>query len=193
METKSFIHVVGDKMPVSKLEDVSRDGIKFLYPEAYFKNGFSKVFHNAYSILNGFDKGYVNIRPDCFFHFWKPLENDGEEGVDYFIACEIEDTNPLTVEKLKTYGDLWDCACAECLELWTFNRYGQFQTSINLQYWFWMSIGRPFEGMTPILPNRKVVFPELKEGMRPANKERHDRLDFLYKQAMKRAEEDDLK
>jgi len=29
--------------------------------------------------------------------------------------------------------------------------------------------------------------------MRPANKERHDRLDFLYKQAMKRAEEDDLK
>ena len=63
MEAKSFIPVVGDKMPVSKLEDVSRDGIKFLYPEAYFKNGFS-------------------IRPDCFFHFWKPLENDGEEGVD---------------------------------------------------------------------------------------------------------------
>jgi len=116
-------------------EKLAKENIKKLYPEAYVDSYFAKRFKGAY--IDSFCESpneRLHVVPDCYFHFWQP-KNDAEGGIDYFIICEVEDTNPLTKNKLGLYGRLWDMGHNN-LEVWSFNRYGQFTTSHNLQYWY---------------------------------------------------------
>jgi hypothetical protein len=122
------------------LEKTAKANIKLLYPEAYADGSFAKRVIGAYT--STFDEPGMIIRdswnlgvvPDCYFHFYYP-KDDEEGGVDYFIVCEVEDTNPLTEDKLSTYGHIWDHMYCN-LEVWSFNRYGQFTTAHNLCYWY---------------------------------------------------------
>jgi hypothetical protein len=115
------------------LEKTAKGNIKLLYPEAYVEGSFAKRVMGAYtSSFDGPER--LGVVPDCYFHFWFP-HNDQDGGVDYFIVCEIEDTNPLTEEKLSIYGQLWDDMHCN-LNVWSFNRYGQFTTSHNLLHWY---------------------------------------------------------
>ena len=120
-------------------ERIAKDNIKSLYPEAYVEGSFAKRVTGAYTMNfddpNAWSLGVV---PDCYFHFWFPKDDD-QGGVDYFIVCEVEDTNPLTKEKLSIYGKLWDHTYNN-LDVWSFNRYGQFTTSHNLLYWYFHRI-----------------------------------------------------
>jgi len=116
-------------------EKLAKENIKKLYPEAYVDSHFAKRLKGAY-IESFYENPHerLHVIPDCYFHFWQP-KDDAEGGVDYFIICEVEDTNPLTKNKLGLYGRLWDMAYNN-LEVWSFNRYGQFTTSHNLSYWY---------------------------------------------------------
>jgi len=116
-------------------ENLARDNVAFLYPSAFAKNGVKKLIRGAYQdYLHWDDYGKRNIwfQPDGYFHFWSP---DDEGGTDQFILIEIEDTNKLTIEKLCSYGKLWDEMCCQ-LRLWTFNRYGKFTGEHNLSFWY---------------------------------------------------------
>jgi hypothetical protein len=150
-------------------ERIAKDNIKSLYPEAYAEGSFAKRVIGSYT-MNFDERGMIiqdswnlGLVPDCYFHFWFP-NDDQDGGVDYFIVCEVEDTNPLTKYKLSIYGQLWD-HMHNNLSVWSFNRYGQFTTSHNLLYWYFhgfLNIPVP-EGAVSIIPEwREPLFPDNK-------------------------------
>ena len=156
-------------------EKIAKENIKKLCPEAYVDKRFAKRVKGAF--MNSYDEHpseRLNVVPDCYFHFWYP-KDDAEGGVDYFIVCEVEDTNPLTKDKLEKYGEIWDRAYNN-LEVWSFNRYGQFTTSHCLSYWYLKYCLHPENVETTLaldavedqLPSihinmRKPLFPNQKE------------------------------
>ena len=146
-------------------ERIAKDNIKSLYPEAYVEGSFAKRVTGAYTMnFNDPNAWSLGVVPDCYFHFWFP-NDDNDGGVDYFIVCEVEDTNPLTKDKLSVYGKLWD-HMHNNLDVWSFNRYGQFTTSHNLLYWYFygfLDIPAP-EGAVSIIPEwRAPLFPDNKK------------------------------
>lgn len=154
-------------------ERVAKDNIKSLYPEAYAEGSFAKRVMGSYTM--NFDEPGMIIRdswslgvvPDCYFHFWFP-NNDHDGGVDYFIVCEVEDTNPLTKNKLSIYGQLWDHMHCN-LSVWSFNRYGHFATAHRLDYWYYHDLqelkrerGLELNSMPPSIHTnmREPLFPD---------------------------------
>jgi len=153
-------------------ERIAKNNIKALYPEAYSESRFAKRVMGSYTnnfnepdMISGSGKESwgIGVVPDCYFHFWFPNDDD-DGGVDYFIVCEVEDTNPLTKDKLSIYGQLWDHMHSN-LSVWSFNRYGQFTTSHNLFYWYFhgfLKIPAPEEAVSIIPEWREPLFPDNK-------------------------------
>jgi len=58
---------------------------------------------------------------------WSPIHEDISREFPFFIAVEVEDTSPLTKEKLRDYADLWfdlDCEDVCGFALLVADRYG---------------------------------------------------------------------
>jgi hypothetical protein len=70
----------------------------------------------------------INFRPDGWFR------QD-----DTFTCIEIEDSNPLTVEKLQEYGNLHFTLADHGyrLRLFVFDRYGLNEREIDLNWFYW--------------------------------------------------------
>ena len=179
----------------NNLEKIAKANIQTLFPEAYCEGKFAKAIKGAYASAayeEEWAKGGINVVPDCYFHFWTPRD-DAEGGIDIFIVCEVEDTNPLTLNKLSHYGELWDRLYGN-LEVWSFNRYGQFTTAHNLLWHFLQrGDGLNFDGEVmghlkeenmkyltshlgmPEPRELSNIWMKMKEPLFPDNKKFHDR------------------
>ena len=121
-----------------EMENIARASVKQKCPSAFSQNGVTKLIRGSYEdsiAWNDDDNFPFSVLPDGYFHFWFPIPEDNQKGVDLFILCEIENTNKLSIHKLHEYASLWDQMYYN-LRLWTFDRYGKFTTEVDLSYWY---------------------------------------------------------
>jgi hypothetical protein len=94
------------------------------------RGGFSKAVRNACE--GECVPKPIGIIPDGWFE--ERITQPHGFVLRTFVAIEIEDTHPLSREKLKLYCDVWDlldfCSCD--LRLFVFDRYGHNKRELNL-------------------------------------------------------------